>query len=269
MNLALHGCSIMHTNLLTDIDIAKEVGYDAIEIWTPKLERYLDVGYDVEQLVPEMGSLRTSMISPLYGIERQDAKERDDLIQRCERVARAANVLDCPHMQAIAMDSTNWDWPVLKSRIASSLSELADIAAPFGVTIALEAVAVAPLHTLAQSLEIIEAADRNNIALVLDIFHLWAGGTNWDEVAALDKALIANAHIGDATERKGEEWTDDDRAALPGDGILPLKEGIDAVRRTGFDGTWSVEVWSPYHWEWKPLEVAYELKRRAEALLGG
>ena len=267
MYLALHGCSIMHTNLVTDIEVAKEAGYDALEIWAPKLERYLDIGYEVEELVPEMGSLKTSMISPLYGIERQGAKEREELNRRCERVAKAAKILGCRNMQAIAMDPTDWKWPVLKSRVASSLAELADIAAPFGVTIALEPVVVAPLHTLAQSLEVIEAADRKNIGLVVDIFHLLAAGASWDEIAALDPALIANAHIGDATERKGEEWTDDDRGALPGDGIAPLKEGIDAVRRTGFDGTWSVEVYSPYHWEVKPLELARELKRRAEALL--
>ena len=71
MYLALHGCSIMHTNLVTDIEVAKEAGYDALEIWVPKLERYLDVGYDVEELVPEMGSLKTSMISPLYGKDHQ------------------------------------------------------------------------------------------------------------------------------------------------------------------------------------------------------
>ena len=267
MYLALHGCSIMHTNIVTDIDIAKEVGYDGVEIWAPKLERYLDVGYQVEDLLGRMEELRVSMISPMYGIERQDAKQRGELTQRCERLAKAAKTLGCPVLQAIAMDPTDWEWPVLRSRVASSLAELADIAATFGVRVGLEPVAVAPLRTLKQALEVIEAANRENISLVVDLFHLWAAGTSWEEIAALDASIIANAHIGDATEPKSQDWTDDDRAALPGDGIMPLKEGIDALRRTGFDGTWSVEVWSPYHWEWNPIEVARELKRRADELL--
>ena len=268
MLLALHACSILHTNLLTDIRVAKEAGFDAIEMWTPKLERYLDVGYRAEELLPALGALRTTMISPLYGIERQEPEARRELRRRCKRVAAAAQVLKCPAMQVIALEGlADRSWPEMRDLVAKSLAELADIAAPYGVRLGLESVVVAPLRTLQQSLEVIDAADRENVGLVVDVFHLWAAGATWEEIAALDPELIVCAHMGDATPRKGEEWTDDDRGALPGDGIMPLKEAIAAVRATGYDGVWTVEVWSPRHWEWDPALVAHELKRRAVALL--
>jgi len=39
------------------------------------------------------------------------------------------------------------------------------------------------------------------------------------------------------------------------------------VRETGFEGAWSVEVFSPYLWERDPALSAREMKRCAESLL--
>ena len=64
MLLGLHTGSIMHTNVVTDIRIAREAGYDAIEIYIPKLVRYLDAGYQAEELLPALGSLRPAMLTP-------------------------------------------------------------------------------------------------------------------------------------------------------------------------------------------------------------
>jgi sugar phosphate isomerase/epimerase len=66
---------------------------------------------------------------------------------------------------------------------------------------------------------------------------------------------------------QGDEWQDADRDVLPGDGILPVEEGIDAIRATGYDGLWCVEMLGAFHWEWDPFVLAQELKSRAEHLL--
>ena len=270
MLLALHGVSILHTNLLTDIRIAKEAGYDALGIWGPKLERYLDVGYRLEELVPALGWLRTAEIGTLGNIERQEPEVRRALRERCERLSAAAQALHSPGLLAMAHGGLEGEpWPEMRTKIGRSLAELADIAGAFGVKIALEPASFAPLHTLAQALEVLDVAGRDNLGLVADTFHLWTGGTPWDEVAALDPSLIVVAHIADVTPRKGEQWSDDDRGVLPGDGILPVKEGIKAIQATGYDGLWAVELLGGHHWEWDPVDLARELKHRSEALLAG
>ncbi len=132
---------------------------------------------------------------------------------------------------------------------------------------ALEPVAFAPLKTLAQALEVIDAADRDNIGLNIDTFHIWAGGTPWEEVARLDPRVIVVVHLSDATPRRGQGWSDADRGVFPGEGIIPLQEGIAAIRSTGYDGVWAIEMISDYYWEWDPFDLAREAKTRAEALL--
>jgi sugar phosphate isomerase/epimerase len=296
MLLGLHTGSIRYTNVVTDIRIAKEVGYDAIELTVPKLTRYLDAGYQAEELLPALGSLRLAVINSFLDIERQDREFRRGLLKRCDRLGEAARTLGCQALQVVALNGLRGEpWPDIRAKIGRSLTELADIAAPFGVRLALEFVSFTPLRTLAQALEVLDVAGRDNVGLCLDTFHLWTGGTPWDEVAALDPALIIVAHLGDVNARhglgsgpapcacalgrplrsgdchilQGEEWSDADRDVLPGDGILPLAEGIEAIRATGYDGLWSVELLGAYHWEWDPPVLARELKRRAESLLVG
>jgi sugar phosphate isomerase/epimerase len=158
-------------------------------------------------------------------------------------------------------------WPEIRTKVGKSLAELADIAAPCGVRLALEPVTFTPLRTLPQALEVLDVAGRDNVGLCLDTFHLWTAGTSWEEVADLNPAIIVVAHISDVTPRRGAEWSDADRDVLPGDGILPLQEGIQAIRATGYDDLWCVEMLGAYHWEWDPFLLARELKQRADALL--
>jgi sugar phosphate isomerase/epimerase len=266
--LGLHTGSIMHTNLLTDIRVARETGYDAIEFYIPKLVRYLDAGYSAGELLPALGPVRPAMINSFLHIERQDPGSRQALRADCERLCRVAQALGCPLLQVVALNGLAGEpWADIRLKTGRSLAELAGIAAAYGVRLALEPVSFTPLRTLAQSLEVLDVAGRDNIGLCLDTFHLWTGGTPWEEVAALDPALIAVAHISDVTPRQGSEWRDADRDVLPGEGILPLREGIEAIRATGYDDLWSVEMLGAYHWEWDPFVLAEELKVRATALL--
>ena len=280
MLLGLHTGSILHTNLMTDIHATRVAGYEAIEFCIPKLLRYLDAGYEAEQILPELGDLRVVMINSFLHIERQEPEFRQELRQKCERLCQVARTLACPTLQVVALSALEGQpWPEIRSKVGSSLAELADIAAPYGIRLALEPVTFAPLHSLSQALEVLEAAGRPNVGLCLDTFHLWTGGTPWDEVAALDPRLVFVAHIsdashigdvariGDVTSRKGSQWSDADRDVLPGDGILPLREGIAAIRATGYDEVWCVEMMGAYHWEWDPFVLAQELERRARHLL--
>ena len=88
-----------------------------------------------------------------------------------------------------------------------------------------------------------------------------------DPIPASNEVLIAVAHISDVMPRQGTERSDADRDVLPGDGILPLGEGIAAIRAKGHDDLRCVEMLGAYHREWDPFLLAGEVKRRADALL--
>lgn len=269
MQLGLHTGSILHTNLMLDIHVARESGYDAIEFTIPKLVRFLDAGHPADEISAALGSLRLAVINSFLHIERQQPEFRRQLVEQCRRLCQVAQHLGCPSLQVVALNDLRGEpWPEIRAKVGRSLAELADVAAPYGVTLALEPVSFTPLCTLSQALEVLEVAGRDNVGLCLDTFHLWTAGTPWNEVAALDAGRIVVAHLSDVMPRQGSEWSDADRDVLLGDGILPLQEGIEAIRSTGYDGLWCVESLGAYYWEWDPFVLARELKKRASRLLG-
>ena len=262
----------MHSNAVADITNVKAAGFDAIELHVPKLERYLNAGFTAEELLPALGRLKVNNIPALFPLVFDAPEAYERLLRRCERLCSAAQVLKCRTVQVEAWATggpVDREWRNVRVRVAESLADLADIASSYGVRIALENIPATPVHNLARALEVIDLAGRDNLGIVADTFSLWAGGTTWDEVRGLDPRLILLVHVDDSKQRTGDRWTNEPRPCLPGDGVVPLREGIAAIREAGFNGVWTAEVYSLYHAEWDPVLLTREVKRRLEVLLAG
>lgn len=265
---ALHAATIMHTNVVTDVRVARAAGYDGIELWIPKLARYLDAGFTPDDLRQELGPLRVTVLDTLLSIESSDPATRKRLLADCARMAEVAAALDCPAIQVVALDDFDGSsWPEQRRALVASLAELAVVAGAHGVRLAVEPVVFSRFRALSQALEVIEAVGADRVGLCLDTWHLWTAGTPWEDVAALDPDLIVCVHLGDTEARSGPAWRDADRTALPGEGVLPLRDAIDAILATGYDGSWAVEMKSERHWEWDPQVLAGAVLQRARLLM--
>ena len=138
-------------------------------------------------------------------------------------------------------------------------------ARPHGLRYYLEPVAWTPLSSLAQAVEVIDAAERDNVGLVLDFWHLWQRGATPDDIARLDPRIIFGVDLGDSLGPAGR------RTRRPADAPRlarrwrhPAPEWVAAVRSTGFDGWWDNELYSPLHWESAdPFAVGSGLARGA------
>ena len=117
----------------------------------------------------------------------------------------------------------------------------------------------------------IDAAERDNVGLVLDFWHLWQRGTTPDGIARLDPRIIFGVDLGDSLGPPGAGTADQrSRCVWPGDGDIPLREWVAAVRSTGFDGWWDNELYSPLHWESAdPFAVGVGLLEVLRTLLRG
>lgn len=269
VRFALHAGTVRHTNVATDVRTARQCGFDGIELYLPKVVRYLDAGFDSTDLKELLGPLDVPMIDFLMPIESADLSTRRRIDAECDRMSRLAHVLKCPAIQVVALDEfPSAAWPDQKSILVARLRELSAISHPYGVRLAIEGAVFSPFHRLDQALEVIDEVGADRVGLCLDTWHLWLGGTAWDEVAALDPALIVSVQLADTAARSGPHWRDEDRTALPGEGVLPLREAIDAVRATGYAGSWTCEMLSTRHWEWDPEDFAAAMLQRMRALTG-
>ena len=266
MFVTLHSLATMHSNVATEIRLARETGYDGIEFFLPKLERYLEQGHTAAKLAShlERYNLQPTCINALLSIERQ-GEDRTQLLKEAERLCATAASLRCPVLQVVPFNGlSHLPYDQSFALIIENIRALADIGARHGTRLQLEVIAWTPIRTLRQSLEIIEKVGRENVGIVVDFWHLWAGeGTRPEEVAKLDKDLITGIHFCDGKKiPKDREWEEAElRGFLAGEGDIPLVEWCDAVKATGFDGPWSCELTSPKHWEWDTVELMRELRR--------
>jgi sugar phosphate isomerase/epimerase len=143
--------------------------------------------------------------------------------------------------------------------------------AAHGIHYYLEPIAWTPLASLAEAVEAVDAAECDNVGLVLDFWHLWQAGTTPDEIARLDRRIIFGVDFADSLGSPGSPDPDQQsRRVWPGEGTIPLGEWVAAVRATGFDGWWDNELYSPLHWELAdPVAVANGLREVLEEMLRG
>ncbi len=271
MIVALHGLATRHCNLLTDIRIARETGYEGIEIVGSKLQRYLSVGHSVASLLAHLDGLPPVGLGYVQDIERQAPEEFAALLRETEDVCALAQQIGAPMVQLLTgpLDPAGahkglgpLPWPERRALTAKNLRAIGGIGEKYGVRFYLEPLAFADLHRLDQALEVIDAAEHSNIGLVVDFWHLWNGGATPDAIARLNKDVIFCAHFCDSLDGFGERGGPDQlgRDVWTGAGRIPLKEWVDAVRATGFDGWWSCELLSPKYWELDPWTTARDLR---------
>lgn len=268
MKFALHAGTVRHTNLAIDIGTARRAGFEGVELFLPKVARYLDAGFDAADLRQMLGPLDVPMIDFLMPIESLDPDVRARVDGECERMAQVAQVIGCQAIQVVALNEfSSSNWTDQKAVLVSRLRELSEIAAPYGVRLAIEGAIFSPFRQLAQALEVIEVVGVDRVGLCLDTWHLWLGGTPWEQVAELDPTSILSVQLADTAARSGPDWQDEDRTALPGDGVLPLGDAIDAVLATGYTGYWTYEMVSARHQEWDPGDFAKAMLEQMRALI--
>ena len=85
-------------------------------------------------------------------------------------------------------------------------------------------------------------------------------------IETLEPESLFIFHINDAENLPREQLQDSHRL-LPGLGILPLSDMLQAFRSIGYDRVASVEIFRPEYWERDPFELARDAKAATEQVL--
>ncbi len=264
---ALHTKSIWKSNMISDMRIARQAGFDAVEMAGDKVHDYLAAGMSVETVKETMAKYDMKMISinDVAYVEQTDDESIRRMLAQTETLATFAQQVGCDCIQLVPLCALEGrPWEEIRSLTGQNIRRIADVGARYGVKFQLEPVAWSPIHSLAQSLELIEEVGRDNFGMVIDFWHLWYGGkTTPDDVANMNKDLIYHIHFGDGKKNNPGTVCDetDLRGYYAGDGDILVPEWVSAVKATGYDGWWTYELVSARHWQADTQEVADETSR--------
>jgi len=279
--LVLNSTITKHSNLLTDIDVAKHVGFDAMEIHSYKLHRYLEAGYGEFDLSVALSDVAVIGAGHVADVERQ-GRAREDLFREAERIfglaktvrARGVQILSGPIDVQAVIDHADGrrggiysDLLGLPTRelihlAAKNVLVLADMANELDLLLYLEPLSWSPINGLKNALQLIDEAGRDNVKLVIDYWHCFTSGVTPDDVAKLDKSLIFGIHVCDSLPYEGGIPIETAMRDVPtGQGVLNLKDWTEAVKSTGYSGWWCGETFSKKMQEQNPYDLAQQVKR--------
>jgi len=271
MKLALNGATTMKADLPTDLVAASAAGFEFLEIWAAKLRNFLAraAPSDLRSLFNKHG-IHPLSINSIEHITFRDADAYAWIEAECESLSLVAAWLNCPYIVVVPGEVP----PAGASReeiIEESvrvLRELGHIAGRHGVALGFEFLGQprCSVQTLDLANQIVTRVDRENIGLVMDSFHFYAGGSSIEMIEALDPRKLFIFHVNDAEDLPRTELEDRHRL-LPGLGILPLKEMFAALRSIGYDGFASVEIFRPEYWEREPIAFAREVKAALDSVV--
>jgi len=162
----------------------------------------------------------------------------------------------------------NWNFHVQR------LQPVAKVLAEHGLRLGLEY--VAPYHlrrkfphefvfTTGQMLELADAIGPN-VGLLVDCFHVHCAGDTMECVSQVPASRIVLAHLNDAP-RVPVQQVEDGKRLLPGEGAIDIAGFLRALRKAGYNGPLSLEVFSEQLRALPPLDAAKRAWNATEKVL--
>jgi 2-keto-myo-inositol isomerase len=268
MQLALNGATIMRSPLEGDIEIAAACGYGALEIWAGKLDAYLSS----RNLSDFRAALRAARVAPwcinsIEDITGRDADGRVSLLRELDRLVEVARAAEAPSIVVVPGGTTgSFDCANIIDDAVSVLREMARAAGGVGLAFEFLGKPRCAVPTLDMAIEIVERVDRDNVGLVIDTFHFFAGGSHLDDIARVPADRLFVVHLNGCEDLPRSQLSDGHRL-YPGEGVIPVHEILTAIRGIGYDGTFSIEIFREEYWHEEPTIVARTAKEKAAAVL--
>jgi len=245
------------------IPIVADLGFDGIEIWGEHIKDTEPC--EIASTLADSG-LEASMISPYFDFTGPTAV-REKSVADADVFIDYAAAINAPLIRvftgvvgSLEADRGQFD------ACAASLREVCDKAAASGVGMALETHPKTLVDTVPGSLTLLEAVDRPNLKLNLDIYHLWE--VHFDPVAVLEWLFehIGHVHAKNAKIQPNSHYPllHDQQASQDIIGVTPMAEGnmpytgfLKSLKRKGFNGYVSVEWFGPDVEKTAAGELAY------------
>ncbi len=254
---------------ITDlIDIAAKAGYDAIEPWISEIDDYTKGGGTLDDLakrIKDAGLVVPDAIGFAEWIVEDEGRRKKGLEQAkrdMEKVARIGGTrLAAPPVGATGgmskRDDPKFTQPIVDLVAAGDrYRALLEIGEKLGITPVVEVWGFSKtLRRLGEALLVAVESGSAKGCVLPDIYHLYKGGSDFAGLPLLSVSAIGIFHVNDYPKIDREKISDADRV-YPGDGIAPLQEVFATLRRMGYTGYLSLELFNRDYWKQDPHAVA-------------
>jgi len=244
--------------IVAEVDLAAKVGFGAIEPWIRELDAYQKGGgalNDLRKRIEDKGLKVPDVIGFAQWIVDDDARRAAGL-EEAKRDMDMAAQIGATHIAAPPAGAQNQAGPPLPV-ITERFRALLELGDKMGVTPVLELWGFSKtLSKLGEVAYVATQVDHPKSCMLLDIYHLYKGGSDFHTLGLLSGQGLPLVHTNDYPAKPARETISDQYRVYPGDGIAPLDTIFQTLNAVDFRGFLSVELFNRSYWKESPLKVA-------------
>lgn len=263
--LALHHWTLETTPLAAFLRIARDTGWNAVELRRSSFTACWEAGMTNEQVIALVRSsgLAVAALGTEYGLFFAKGGEQKRLLKVLDETCANANALGCD----LVMCAEGFPGGTVREA-GANIREAAQVCRAHAVRFAIEfSSAATVVNSLDIAREVLALADQPNCGLLLDAYHLertGRGGRGFEDVPARDIFAFQYSDVPPAPPPQTRRPVD---RLPPGRGVVRWREVFQLLIEKGYKGHISYEAPNPAHWSRPPEDVAREGAAATRALL--
>jgi 4-hydroxyphenylpyruvate dioxygenase len=229
--------------LLEKLEAIAAAGFRAVEIFENDLIAFPGSPADIKRICDQLG-LQIVTCQPFRDFEGMPDERRVKTFDRAERKFDLLQELGSDLLFVCSSLSPEASGGI--DRLAHDFAELGERAAQRGMRVGYEALAWAPhIFDYRDAWEIVRRANRANVGLILDTFHIQSRKIDLTPIRSIPKDRIFLVQVADAPNMQLDylSWSRHWRC-LPGQGDFDLAAFMDALIATGYDEYLSLEIFN-------------------------
>lgn len=270
--LCLNMSTIMGQKLgfVKELETAAAAGFRSVEIWIPTLQTYLSRGGTLADARKRLGDLGIQVENAI-GFAKwivDDEPERSKGVEQLKREMDMVAQLGGRRIATPPMGAT--DKPGLDLRLAAErYRTILDLGVQSGVIPQLELWGFSQnLKRISEVLFVAAESGHPSARLLLDVYHIYKGGSSPDSLSLVGKPAVEIFHVNDYPNIAPATIVDADRV-YPGDGIAPVQTILKAIKNPERPVVLSLEVFNKSYYAQDAALVAKTAMAKMKKMVEG
>ncbi len=228
------------------IKMTAQTGYQGIELWVSEIEDYLKKGGTLPDLksLLDQNDLKVPNLIAFPQWAHPDKNIRTKALEEAKKVFEMAKTLNSTYVAAPPMGITEMvDLPL--EDIAEYYKDLVKSVQGTGVTPLLEFWGHSKkLGSLKEAIQVMKLVGETDVKILVDIFHSAKTEGSFDLLNEIKGYQIGLLHVNDYPYADDIRQLKDSQRVYPGDGVAPLGKIYDSLKKIGYSGMYSLELFN-------------------------
>lgn len=255
-----------------ELEAASKAGFRSVEVWVGTLQDYLKTNTPAEarRRLSDLGITVENAIGFAPWIV-DDATARQKGLDQMKLEMEQLALIGCKRVATPPIGAQNADAPTIDlHRAAERYRTLLELGQQTGVNPQLELWGFSKnLNRLSEVMYVAAEANHPNARLLLDVYHLYKGGSGIAALPMVGKPAIEVFHVNDyPSTLTPAQITDADRV-YPGDGVAPIRDILKIIQNPDRPVILSLEVFNKAYYAQPADQVAKTSYQKMQAIVSG